>query len=63
VDTLTEGPGAAERTILHLSGRQAARRFDNDSLHPLTICTAHGGRDHPKLGPIPIVDEQDSRTW
>jgi hypothetical protein len=59
VDTLTEGPEAAESTILHLSGSQAAQCFDNDSRHLPPICTAHGARDHPILGPIPIVDEQD----
>jgi hypothetical protein len=59
VDTLTEGSEAAESTILHLSGSQAAQCFDNDSRHLPPICTAHGARDHPILGPIPIVDEQD----
>jgi hypothetical protein len=62
VDTRTEGPGAAESTILHLSWSQAAQCFDNDSRHLQPICTAHGARDHPILGPIPIVNQQDSRT-
>jgi hypothetical protein len=62
VDTRKQGFGAAESTILHLSGSQAAQCFDNDSRHLLPICTAHGARDHPILGPIPIVDEQDCRT-
>jgi hypothetical protein len=35
-DTLTEGPGAAESAILHLSGSQAAQCFDNDSCHDPT---------------------------
>ena len=61
VDTRTERPGAAESTILHLSGSQAARCFDSDSRHILPICTAHGARDRPILGAIPIVDVKDSR--
>jgi hypothetical protein len=35
VSTLTEGSGAAESTMLHLSGSQAAQCFDNDSRHLL----------------------------
>ena len=62
VDTLIEGPKAAKSIILHLSGSQAAQCFDNDSRHLPPICTAHGARDHPIFGPIPIVDEQDCRT-
>lgn len=62
VDTRTEGPGAAESTILHLSGSQAAWYFDSDPRHLLPICTAHGARGRPMLGPIPNLDEQDSKT-
>lgn len=62
VDTRTEGPGAAQSTILQLSWSQAAQCFDNDSRHLLPICTAHGARVHPILGPIPIVDQQVCRT-
>ena len=62
VDTLTEGPEAAGSTLLHLSGSQAAQCFDNDSRHLLPICTTHGARDHPILGPISIVDEQACRA-
>jgi hypothetical protein len=62
VDKLTEGSGAAGSTILHLSGSQAARCFDSDSRHILTICTAHGARDRPIPDSIPLEEEEDSRT-
>jgi hypothetical protein len=62
VDKLTERSGAAESTILHLSGSQAAQCFDSDARHLLPICISHGAKDRPILDPIPIGDEQDSRT-
>lgn len=62
VDTLMEGSGAAESTILHLSGSQAAQCFDSDSRHILPICTAHGARDRPILDSIPLEEGEESMT-
>jgi hypothetical protein len=62
VDTLTEDSGAAESTILHLSGSQATQCFDSDSRHILPICTAHGARDRPILDSIPLEEGEGSMT-
>ena len=61
VDMRKEAPGTAESTVLHLSGSQSAQCLDSDLRHLPPRCTAHGAADRPKLGPIPVGDEQGSR--
>jgi hypothetical protein len=56
-DMRKEGFEGAERTILHLSGSQSAPCFDSDFRHLQPICIAHGARDRPIIGPIPVGDE------